>query len=1124
MRCSRCQSDNPVEADFCIECGALMEFHCPKCGAITPATGKFCKKCGADLRESKPTPAIDYSQPRSYTPKHLAEKILAARTTIEGERKQVTVLFADVKGFTSISEKLDPEEVQTLISECLVFFTEEIHRYEGAIAQFLGDGVMALFGAPIAHEDAPQRALYAALAIRERLREYSEKLKKKGIDFNMRIGLNTGLVVVGKIGDDLTMEYTAMGDTVNLASRMESTAQPGTIQVADNTFRLTEGYFDFKSLGEIGVKGKKEPVKTYQILGLGRVRTRLGVSEMRGLTPFVGRQKEIEHLKDCYARVKEGQGQVVGIVGEPGVGKSRLLLQLRSVLLQGEYSYLEGDCLHYGGSIAYLPFLDMLRAYFDFAEGEQESLVKSKMAKRIVSLDEKLQDILPPLQDVLSLKVQDEEYLKLEPQQRREQVFEAIRTLLIRESLNRPLILAIEDLHWIDKTSEELLTYFIDGLANTHILLILLYRPEYTPVWVSKSYYSQIRVDQLPTGSSSDLVQAILEGGEIAEELRALILNRASGNPLFIEEFTRTLLERGYIERKDGHYMLAVKPSDIQVPDTIQGIIAARIDRLEANLKLTMQVASVIGRDFAYRILQTITAMKQELKSCLLNLQELEFIYEKSMFPELEYIFKHALTQEVAYNSLLLKRRKEIHEKIGQAIEYLYAHRLEEFYEILAHHYSRAENIRKAYDYLKLSGDKALRNYSNWESFGFYKEAIDILNNSSEIDEDRKRGVEIRLRMIRPMTFLGYPEGSLEILMKGEGLSRELDDEKSLADFLSSMGLYFTMHGDPLKGRTYAESCLREAGKIQDIELMAPIGFDLCVSYQLAGDYFRIVEVAPRVIELLEKTNRQSEFYSGHINSYSSLLGYCGCARGMMGDFDEGKRFCEKAISFALKINDLGSACFAEFMYGWLFASQANGKGVIEHFQNTARYAEDTQFVALSGLAWMGVGFGYYLQGELQAALTHLRKGLEVQRSAGLPMALSNHYIFLSWVELDMGDLTSARTYIDEAVKLAQSNNERHLEAIARYSQGRLLGETDKSRYGEAEEYIIQGISILNELKMKPWSAIGVLYLGELFADTGQTERALETLKKAEAEFLRMGMAYWLRRTQKVLEELEARK
>jgi class 3 adenylate cyclase/tetratricopeptide (TPR) repeat protein len=1123
MKCLKCQFENREEAKFCKECGNKLELTCSSCGHSVRPGSKFCDECGHDLVKNKLGPNLDYSKPQSYTPKQLADKILSARTSMEGERKQVTVLFADVKGFTSISEKLDPEEVHTLINECMVFFIEEVHRYEGTIAQFLGDGVMALFGAPIAHEDAPQRALYAALAIRARLEEYSENLRRHGTDFTMRIGLNTGLVVVGRIGDDLTMEYTAIGDTVNLASRMESTAQPGMIQVSANTYRLTEGYFEFKALGEIEVKGKQDYVKAYQLLGIGRTRTRIGVSEMRGLTPFVGREKEIDQLNECYIRVKKGQGQVVGIVGEAGVGKSRLLLQLKSTLPQHEYSYLEGNCLHYGDSITYLPFLDLLKAYFDFIEGEQESLVKTKMLNRIALPEEKLQNILPPLQDVLSIKVQDGDYLKLEPQQRREKVFEAFRSLLIIESLNRPLVIVIEDLHWVDRTSEELITYLIDGLANSHILLILLYRPEYIPAWVSKSYYTQIHVDQLPMDASSQLVQAILGSGEVATDLNTLILTRASGNPLFVEEFTRSLLESGYIQKKDGRYVLTVKTSDLQVPDTIQGIIAARIDRLEANLKRTMQLASVIGRDFAYRILQTITAMKQELKSCMLSLQELEFIYEKNMFPELEYIFKHALTQEVAYNSLLLKRRKQIHESIGKAIEELYHDRLEEFYEILAHHYARSENWEKAYQYLMCSGDKAQQRYSNWEAFRMYRQAIDILNNAGEIDEKRRRGVEIRLRMIRPMGLVGYPEGSLEILQQGEALSRELGDNKDLAAFLSSMGLYFTMHGDPLKGRTYAESCFQEAEKIQDIDLMASVGFDLCASYQLTGDFSRMVDIAPRVIESLEKTNRQSEFSSWRVNAYSSLLGWCGCAKGFMGDFEEGKRVCEKAINFALEINDLSSACFGEFMYGWLFQSQGDGKGTIEHMQNAARYGEDTQFVALLGLAWMGVGFGYYLQGDLETALTHLRKGLEVQGSAGLPMALSNHYLILGWVEQDMGDLKSALVHIDEAIRLAHSNNERHLEAIAKYSRGGLLGKTDKLRYSEAEGCIIQGISVLNELKMKPWSTIGVLYLGELYADTGKRAGALETLKKAKAEFCRMGMDYWTYRTQEVIERLQGR-
>ena len=1121
MKCSKCQFENREGARFCKRCGIAFESKCPSCGHSYGPESVYCDECGHTLVEPQVPSPIDYSQPLSYTPKHLAEKILAARTTIEGERKQVTVLFADVKGFTSISEKLDPEEVQTLISECLVFFTEEIHRYEGAVAQFLGDGVMALFGAPIAHEDAPQRALYAALAIRERLGEFSEKLKVQGIDFSMRMGLNTGLVVVGRIGDDLTMEYTAMGDTVNLASRMESTAQPGTIQVSENTYRLTEGYFEFKPLGEIEVKGKKEPVKAYQLLGAGQAKTRIGVSLARGLTPFVGRQKEIEHLKGCYARVKEGQGQVVGIVGEPGVGKSRLLLQLRSMLPPGEYSYLEGDCLHYGGSIAYLPFLDMLRAYFDFAEGEQESLVKSKMAKRIASLDEKLQGILPPLQDILSRKVQDEEYLKLEPQQRREQVFEAIRALLIRESLNRPLILAIEDLHWIDKTSEEFLTYFIDGLANTHILLILLYRPEYTPVWVSKSYYSQIRVDQLPTGSSSDLVRAILEGGEVAADLRTLILTRASGNPLFIEELTHTLLERGYIQREDGRYVLAVKPSDIEVPDTIQGIIAARIDRLEANLKRTMQVASVIGRDFAYRILQTITAMKQELKSCLLNLQELEFIYEKSMFPELEYMFRHALTQEVAYNSLLLKRRKEIHEKIGQAIENLYPDRLEEFYEVLAHHYARSENSDKGYKYMKLAGEKASRKHCNWEAFRFYKEAINILKRQHDSEENNRRCIEVYLSMRMPMSALGFPEDSIEMLQDGARLSERVGDERSLAIFYSSIGMSYTIRGDPFQGMKYIENAFREAEKTGEIDLIAPIVFDLVPSYLAAGEYFKVTTIAPNVLDLLEKTQKQYESFGKGMNLYSAILASYGHALGHLGNFQEGQALCEKGLRFAIEIDDHYCMAWAEFMYGFDSDTKGDGKNAVEHLQRCIRYTDDAQFFVILGQARAALAWGYYLTGDSGTAGDCAAEAIKIQSDIGVKNNLCVPYYVLGMIHFDSGDLKAAQSYVEMALELSQKSNQKDFQGMSLILLGRLLGRANVSQRRDAEERILQGISILTELKLKPLYSTGFINLAEHYADIGQTEKALENLRKAKGMFHEMGMDYWLARTQKILERLK---
>ena len=426
----------------------------------------------------------------------------------------------------------------------------------------------------------------------------------------------------------------------------------------------------------------------------------------------------------------------------------------------------------------YLPILDVTRSFIGVKEGEQEHVIRQKLKERILGLDQNLAHVIPPYQELLSLKVDDEEFAKLEPKQKREKTFEAIRDLLIRGSQDRPLVLVVEDLHWIDKTTEEFLGYMIGWLPKTRILLLLLYRPEYTHQWGSKSYYSMIGVGHLSTSTSAELVAAILEGGDVVPELRELILNRAAGNPLFMEELTHTLLQNGSIQKKDDQFVLTRDVSSVQVPDTIQGIIAARMDRLEESLKRIMQVAAVIGREFAFRILETITEMKEELKSGLVNLQGLEFIYEKSLFPDLEYIFRHALVQEVAYNSLLINRRKEIHEKIGRAIESLYPQRLEEFCEMLAYHYSKSGNLAKAYEYLKESAKKAVRNDATFEAVRFYKEAMEVLSQLPQTDENKREQIELVLAMQGPWRRIGYSEDYLPMLQKAEALAEELGDDK----------------------------------------------------------------------------------------------------------------------------------------------------------------------------------------------------------------------------------------------------------------------------------------------------------------------------------------------------------
>ncbi|MFC1895309.1 AAA family ATPase [Thermodesulfobacteriota bacterium] len=645
MQCSQCQFENREGVKFCEKCGLKMEMLCPNCGAKIPPDRFFCGECGHDFRAPKETLPIDYTQPQSYTPKLLQDKILTTRSAMQGERKLVTVLFADVANYTSLSEKLDPEEVHQVMDGCFKILMDEIHKYEGTINQFTGDGVMSLFGAPVAHEDHAQRACYAALAIQRAVGEYGERIQKDyGTEFKMRVGLNSGPVIVGSIGDDLRMDYTAIGDTTNLASRIEGATEPGSALVSQGTRRLTKDFFEFNPVGKLPVKGKEDPQETYELVKASKVETRIAASMAKGLTRFVGRKREMETLSDAFEKAQSGSGQVVGIVGEAGVGKSRLLIQLRDILPQGAYAYLEGRCLHYGGSMPYLPVLDILRSYFEIKEGDREVSIRKSVKEKALRLDPQLESALAPFQDLLSLKIEDEEYQKLEPQQKHERTFEALRDLLVRASEEKPLVLAVEDLHWMDATSKEFIDYLIGWLANTHILLIFLYRPEFSHNWGSRSYYTKIGVDQLSAPTSAELVHSILEGADVVPELRELILNRAGGNPLFMEEFTHSLLENGTIQRKDHQFVLSRKASEIDVPDTIQGIISARIDRLEENLKRTMQVASVIGRDFAFRILHTITGMKEELKGHLTNLQGLEFIYEKRLFPELEYIFKHILT------------------------------------------------------------------------------------------------------------------------------------------------------------------------------------------------------------------------------------------------------------------------------------------------------------------------------------------------------------------------------------------------------------------------------------------------------------------------------------------------
>lgn len=796
MKCPKCLAENREGVKFCEECGSKMEMICPSCGAKIPPGKKFCGECGHELKKPVEIPPIDYSEPQSYTPKFLADKILTNRSALEGERKLVTVLFSDVANYTSMSENIDPEEVHQIMDGCFKILIDEIHKYEGTINQFTGDGLMALFGAPVAHEDHAQRACHAALTIQDAVTAYGERIKKDhGQDFKMRIGLNSGQVIVGAIGDDLRMDYTAVGDTTNLAARMESMAEPGSILVSFSTHKLVKYYFEFEPLGQIQIKGKDQPQEAHKLIRAGDVETRMEASLARGLTKLVGRRPEMEILQTAWQRVKSGEGRVVDVVGEAGVGKSRLIYEFQKKIAE-EATILTGICIHYGRSINFLPVIDVVREAFGIEEGMSEQKAGQRIKKMAT---EALASMIPFYLNLLSLKTDDPKFNGLAPESRKFGTFEAVKNLLLTLSEKNPLVVFLEDIHWMDKISEEFFNFFTHSIHGLPIMMLTAYRPEAEPPWTKGAHYRQLGLETLSAKSSVTLVRNILGDLELDPNLEKRIAVKTGGNPFFVEEMVRELMDRGDVVQKGKRYVYRRPIDQLDIPNSVQGVLAARMDRLSEDLKRTMQVASVIGRDFAYKILRSIMELGDELRTHLTNLVGIEVLYEKALYPELEYIFKHALTQEVAYESLLKQRRREIHGRIAQTIEELYADRLEQHYELLAHHWELSDSQDRAIEYLVLAGEKSYLSQAALTAVDFFTRAINQIDKSGKTaDPDLMMGLREKLAI--SLHSMGKIEESFENFQEAIRLARESGDKPNLLKFLSTMP--FLIYNTTLKDKT----------------------------------------------------------------------------------------------------------------------------------------------------------------------------------------------------------------------------------------------------------------------------------------------------------------------------------
>jgi class 3 adenylate cyclase len=746
MHCPQCQHANPSGVKFCGECGARLELLCPSCRALNPPINKFCNQCGESLTQQASAPT--FTSPQTYTPKHLAEKILTSKSALEGERKQVTVLFADMKGSMELLADRDPEEARKILDPVLEHMMEAVHRYEGTVNQVMGDGIMALFGAPLAHEDHAVRACYAALRMQESVKKYAEGVQKtEGIPIQIRVGVNSGEVVVRSIGSDLKMDYTAVGQTTHLAARMEQMAMPGSILVTPDTLRLAEGYVQVKPLGPVNVKGLDKAVEVYEITGAGPVRSRLKAAAERGLTRFVGRNIELETLQQALNKAAAGHGQVVALIGEPGVGKSRLFWEFTHSRRTIDWLILESSSVSYGKATAYLPVIDLLKAYFGIEERDDVRKVREKVTGKLLTLDKALEPALPPFLALFGVAVEDQQWQTFDPPQRRQRTMDAIKRLLLRESQVQPLLLVFEDLHWIDSETQSLLDSLIETLPTARLLLLVNYRPEYQHGWGSKTYYSQLRIDPLPPESAGELLQALLGQDRKLEPLKKLLVGRTEGNPFFLEESVRTLVETKVLEGERGSYRLARPIESTQVPATVQAVLTARIDRLPPEEKRLLQSAAVIGKDVPFVLLQAISdQLEEELRRGLTRLQGAEFLYETSLFPDLEYTFKHALTHEVVYGSLLQERRRTLHARIVEAIEKQYSDdRLSEQVERLAHHAVRGELWDEAGEYLHQAGRKAASRSANREAIACFEQALDAFKHIPEGRQTIEKGINIRV-------------------------------------------------------------------------------------------------------------------------------------------------------------------------------------------------------------------------------------------------------------------------------------------------------------------------------------------------------------------------------------------
>jgi predicted ATPase/class 3 adenylate cyclase len=1123
-KCLKCAHQNREGAKFCEECGGPFARKCGSCGADLSAKAKFCAECGASAGQPAQhgqAPSAQFAAPDTYTPKHLAEKIWTSRAAIEGERKQVTVLFADLKGSMELFADRDPEQTRKLLDPVLNHMMDAVHRYEGTVNQVMGDGIMALFGAPLAHEDHAIRACYAALRMQDTVNHYAEGIRRtEGVPIQIRIGLNSGEVIVRSIGSDLRMDYTAVGQTTNLAARMEQMAVPGSILIPADTLALAENYVQVKPLGPLVVKGMPNPVEVFEVTAAGTARTRMEVSAARGLTPFVGRERELQTLHQALEQARAGRGQVVALVGEPGVGKSRLFWEFIHSHRTHGWLVLEGGTASFGKSSVYLPVIDLLKSYFQIEPRDEQRKIQEKVTGKILSLDRALEPGLPAFLTLLDVPVEDPQWQSLDAPTRRQRTLDALKRLLVRESQVQPLGLALEDLHWIDSETQSLLDSLVESIAGARLLLLVNYRPEYKHSWGGKSSYAQLRIDPLPPQSSGDLLDALLGTDASVDALKEHLIAQTQGNPFFLEESIRALVETRALVGTRGRYQLVKPIEGARVPATVQAILASRIDRLSSEDKRLLQAAAVIGAEVPLALLQAIAEQSDEaVHKGLAHLQAAEFLYEVRLFPEVEYTFRHALSHQVTYNSLTHDRRRALHARIVGALEASDEARRAENIEGLAQHAFGGELWEKAANYLSRAGARALARSAHREAVQYFQHALTSLTHLPETRELRELSVDVRLGLRSSVFPLGQVEAGLQHLQDAERIATDLDDRRRLALISAYVSEHHRLTGHSQDAIASAQKVGTIAEELGDMALSIAAKYYLGTAYFTAGDHAQAGTHLESTIRLVgDDLGRERFGLAGYPVVMARVFWVWGLAE--RGNFDQGISAGHEAVQLGQALNHPYSLAFACRALGHVYAVMGDFRHAVPFLERGIGVCREWNLKFIAPTLMELLGYVHALSGRTSDGVDLLQQAHSAGEEIGFKMFWIPTMIHLGEAHLLAGKPDEALELAHRALSLARADGQRSQEAWAL----RLLGEIESRRdaaSGEAAEvHFRQALALSSELGLRPLTAHCHLGLGRLIRRDGQQAKAREDFATAKTMWREMDVRFWFERAEAEMRQL----